>query len=168
MMTMHEPMTDRARAAVPTRFPNEDEADQMLAAAKARLDRAAEGAPRPIVALVVEDDDDMRWCLADLLTMSGIEVDLAADGRTAMQLIARRRYALVISDLRLPEANGLMVARTARVAPHPPEVILITAFPAWHASAAREEFLVLHKPIDFRFLARVIAESVDRRRSELS
>lgn len=166
MIVPHETLCEREvlddEHEMLTVIPNEDAADQMLGAGKTKLDRLAERLGLSLEVLVVEDDDDMRWCIADLLNMSGIEATMAADGHTAMRLLECHSYTVVISDLRLPKASGMMVARTARACRKPPEIILMTAYPDWLATAEKEEFRVVHKPINLRTLAYLIADAITR------
>src|SRR5215471_9270664 len=67
--------------------------------------------PRRI--LVVEDLEDSRQSLQDLLQIAvqQSEVDAAEDGVQAMEMLAKRSYALVITDLRMPRASGMRLLR---------------------------------------------------------
>ena len=57
--------------------------------------------------LVVEDKDTMRNMLYETLTEEGYRVDAATDGRQAMDLVGNKSYDLVLTDLRMPEIDGL-------------------------------------------------------------
>ena len=57
--------------------------------------------------LVVNDDEQMRRLLQEALVRSGHTVDLAADGRRAMHLLAQRVPDLVIMDLIMPDQEGI-------------------------------------------------------------
>ena len=67
--------------------------------------------PRRI--LVVEDLEDTRQSLQELLQIGvpQTEVDAAEDGVRAMEMLAERPYALVITDLRMPKASGMRLLR---------------------------------------------------------
>ena len=65
--------------------------------------------PRPPRALIVEDDPAIRRLVEKLLQRSGIEIDIAEDGRTAIQKIEAGSYSVVLLDLMLPEATGFEV-----------------------------------------------------------
>ena len=60
-------------------------------------------------ALVVEDDPAIRKLVVKLLQRSGIEIDVAEDGRSAIEKIAGGSYSVVLLDLMLPEATGFEV-----------------------------------------------------------
>lgn len=62
--------------------------------------------PRPRRVLVVEDDHDVAEVLRDLLTDDGHHVDIASDGRAALELIAGADYDLIFCDLQMPKLDG--------------------------------------------------------------
>jgi CheY-like chemotaxis protein len=65
--------------------------------------------------LVVEDETDVRESAAALLLHSGFEVVEAADGATALGLLAQPglRFEAVLLDMRLPDMSGEEIARLA-------------------------------------------------------
>ena len=73
------------------------------------MDSEAPASPRPPRALIVEDDPAIRRLVEKLLQRSGIEIDIAMDGRTAIQKIEAGSYSVVLLDLMLPEATGFEV-----------------------------------------------------------
>ena len=64
---------------------------------------AARREPR---ALLVEDERIVGELLAEYLTLEGYEVDRAMDGREALELVRQRTYALIVSDVRMPDVDG--------------------------------------------------------------
>src|SRR5919108_1030913 len=70
---------------------------------------AAVLAPAPAQAqamLVVDDEPQMASALAHLLRRSGYVVDIAANGRVALDKLQERTYDLILCDLRMPELDG--------------------------------------------------------------
>lgn len=57
--------------------------------------------------LVVEDDPDVAEVLRDLLTDDGHHVDIAPDGRAALDLIGAAEYDLIFCDLQRPTLDGV-------------------------------------------------------------
>lgn len=57
--------------------------------------------------LVIDDDSILRSMLHTLLSYSGYEVDLAENGRNGLQRLKDTRYDLIISDVNMPEMDGL-------------------------------------------------------------
>ena len=59
--------------------------------------------------LVVEDDQDARDTMEEILLADGFEVDTAADGDKALRKIQDKRYDLAIVDLMLPDSDGVLL-----------------------------------------------------------
>ena len=88
--------------------------------------KAADSA-RPRV-LVVDDEASIRDLLAKTLALAEYEVDLAPDGRSALDRMRMSPYDLLIADLKMPGIDGLSLIRDAkRYKPDLP-VIIITGF----------------------------------------
>jgi DNA-binding NtrC family response regulator len=77
--------------------------------------------------LVVDDEPRLGKLVAEMLALDGHEVSRAATGREALELLAARELDVVVTDLRMPEVDGLAVLSAARARPVPPEVVLMTA-----------------------------------------
>ncbi|HET6410762.1 MAG TPA: sigma-54 dependent transcriptional regulator [Anaeromyxobacter sp.] len=78
--------------------------------------------------LVVDDDPASRELLRKVLASQGHEVVQAEDGRAALSELARQTPDLVVSDIRMPDIDGVqLLERMREVAPDVP-VILVTAF----------------------------------------
>ncbi len=78
--------------------------------------------------LVVEDDQAMRELLAESLIDDGFSVETAGDGRTGIARVRQGGVDLVISDVRMPDVDGLDLLREVRAGNPAPHVITITAF----------------------------------------
>jgi CheY-like chemotaxis protein len=61
--------------------------------------------------LLVEDHTASRTTLAILLETSGYDVDTAANGREAVELLARHGYDVVVSDIQMPAMDGVELYR---------------------------------------------------------
>ncbi|HWC05371.1 MAG TPA: response regulator [Methylomirabilota bacterium] len=57
-------------------------------------------------ALLVEDEPVVGELLAEFLALEGYAVDRAMNGREALDLARRRSYALIVSDVRMPDVDG--------------------------------------------------------------
>jgi two-component system NtrC family sensor kinase len=62
--------------------------------------------PAPARVLVVDDEEEIRGMLAEILALDGHQVEQAANGREALARLAERRFDLVISDLLMPALDG--------------------------------------------------------------
>jgi DNA-binding response OmpR family regulator len=80
--------------------------------------------------LVVDDEADFLATYERLLRRQGYEVITATSRAAGLAAVAGERLDLVISDLRLPDGDGLDVVRAARRGPDPPPVIVVTGYPS--------------------------------------
>ncbi len=84
------------------------------AASAKRTTRPIEPLSRPLRAVVVDDAEDLRELVVDLLRMKGHEVTSAQDGPSAVRLIREELPDVALIDIGLPEMDGYEVARTIR------------------------------------------------------
>lgn len=78
--------------------------------------------------LVVDDESSVRASLAELLVEEGYKVIEADGGGAAMQLLERERPDLLISDIQMPDMNGLEAFHTIKKAYPKLPVIIMTAY----------------------------------------
>ena len=78
--------------------------------------------------LVVEDETNQRVVIGDILSDEGYSVDLAEDGESAIELLEKQRYHVVVTDLKMPGVDGLEVLRRALAADENTVVVLLTAY----------------------------------------
>jgi excisionase family DNA binding protein len=97
------------------------------AAAPAAAERPATGTARPRV-LVVDDEASIRDLLAKTLALAEYDVDVAPDGRSALERMRLYPYDLLIADLKMPGMDGLTVIREAKRYKADLPVIIITGF----------------------------------------
>ena len=89
--------------------------------------RPATGAVRPRV-LVVDDEASIRDLLSKTLALAEYDVDVAPDGRSALERMRMYPYDLLIADLKMPGMDGLTVIREAKRYKADLPVIIITGF----------------------------------------
>jgi CheY-like chemotaxis protein/anti-sigma regulatory factor (Ser/Thr protein kinase) len=77
--------------------------------------------------LVVEDSPTQALFLRQRLLRAGFEVQLAANGREALAQVERQAPTLILTDLDMPELNGLELVREIRRRQLPVPVVLLTA-----------------------------------------
>jgi DNA-binding NtrC family response regulator len=100
--------------------------------------------------LIVDDEENARLGLSKLLSQEGYDVDLAANGTEALEILRRQRVNLVISDINMPDMNGIMFLR--EISRHFPStnVIMITAYggvESYLEAMNLGAFEYLHKPL---------------------
>lgn len=116
--------------------------------------------------LLIEDEDLSRDSLTRLLKMTGYAVKGAASGKMALTHLSHEQFDIIITDLFLPDINGIDILKQAKeLSPHT-EVILITG----HASAetavrAMKEgaFDYITKPLNFDELSIIISKAMEKR-----
>ena len=124
--------------------------------------------------LLIEDNDALRTTLAELLTLAGHAVVEASNGRGGLDLFRQGGADLVITDLVMPEIEGLEVVRQLRNVHSPVNVIAISgggrAPAAVYLEAARllGAAKVLHKPFTLAVLLAAINELLPGGASALS
>ena len=107
-------------------------------------------------ALVVEDDEAMRELLRRTLERAGFAVATAATGRAALKLFGERQVDLAVTDLMMPEMNGLaLISELMRVQPSARIIVVSGAETGLDAAHALGAKAVLRKPVAPSDLARV-------------
>ncbi|MEE4537233.1 MAG: response regulator [Erythrobacter sp.] len=104
--------------------------------------------------LLAEDEDAMRNYLSRALEKAGYRVTAVASGVEALPLIEGNTFDLLLSDIVMPEMDGIELAqRCAELAPET-KVMFITGFAAVSLRASREQpdAKVLSKPFHLRDL----------------
>jgi DNA-binding NtrC family response regulator len=86
----------------------------------------------PPTILVVDDDSDLRHALGELLIHAGFAVEQAGDGIMALRQIAGHVPDLIVSDVKMPQLDGIGLVTV--LAPHTPPIpiILMGAHPVPH------------------------------------
>ena len=98
------------------------------AAASETAPTLATGGAGHATILVVEDDAAMRAFLREVLEEEGHTVEVAAGGRPGIERVQQGGVDLVISDVKMPDLDGLDMLREIKAVTPSPHVITITAF----------------------------------------
>src|SRR5436189_2698307 len=96
-----------------------------VANAAGRRYESGMNAPAPRV-LVIDDDDDIRGLVVELLERAGLDVDQAADGRAGLRTFHQSPADLVVLDVSMPELDGWQTLERIRDLSDVP-VIMLTA-----------------------------------------
>jgi len=120
--------------------------------------------------LVIDDQKLMRDSIERILLAQGLQVQCASDAEQGLTEIAADACDVVISDLRLPGADGLEILRRVKQqSPHVP-VILITAYGSVAGAVEAMKlgaFDYIEKPFDADRLEAVMHRALDHRRLAL-
>jgi DNA-binding response OmpR family regulator len=77
--------------------------------------------------LIVDDDPMIRHFVDLVLTQQGYKAVTAAASDTALQLLGRESFALVLLDINMPGMTGLDILRLMRARPGRPKILMMTA-----------------------------------------
>jgi EAL domain-containing protein (putative c-di-GMP-specific phosphodiesterase class I)/ActR/RegA family two-component response regulator len=117
--------------------------------------------PTPKTVLVVDDDDETLRAHERLLTRAGFTVETAFNGKEALDRIGKSDFQAVVSDISMPELDGISFLRGVRELDLDLPVILVTGSPDVATAAAAVQYGALRylvKPV----AADVLTGSVDR------
>src|SRR5579864_4307423 len=121
---------------------------------------------RPPRILVVDDERSMRELLAIVLRREGYEVLLAENGRKAVDLLEREPFDLLISDINMPDLNGVEVLRAAKRIDPDILGIMVTAFASTDSAVEAMRLGAcdyLSKPFDVDLLKMKVREKIENR-----
>jgi CheY-like chemotaxis protein len=114
--------------------------------------------------LVVEDDTDSCELIGTVLREAGYSVDLAGDGVEALEKASRRKPDVVVSDVQMPNMNGLRLARRLHAVDPELPIILNTCLDETRdvltAAEAYGAVACLKKPMNLDELLWLIEQSV--------
>src|SRR5262245_59367196 len=115
--------------------------------------------------LIVDDEEDSRSALRVILTSWGYEVEVAADSQEALTKASADRPALVITDLVMPDVDGMgLMSALQRDFPHVPVIILTGFATVDSAVAAMREgaYDYLTKPVDMERLRLLVERALEK------
>src|SRR5216684_7374081 len=111
--------------------------------------------------LVIDDEPLVVALMTDILGLEGYEVETAKNGREALEKIAARSYDVILSDLRMPELDGVGLYRELeqqrpRLLPRLAFVSGTTEPPEYASFLERTGATVLSKPFAVADLHRLV------------
>ncbi|HSD19541.1 MAG TPA: response regulator, partial [Anaeromyxobacter sp.] len=116
--------------------------------------------------LVADDKENMRKLFVKILA-DGYDLETAQDGASALALVATRAYDVVVTDIRMPGADGFELLAAVKARAPTTEVVMMTGY-ATVADAVRAmkqgAFDYLEKPFDPDAAAAVVARAAARKR----
>jgi DNA-binding NtrC family response regulator len=105
--------------------------------------------------LIVDDEEIIRKALAKNYKLDGYNVIMASGGNEAVELCRNKKIDFVISDVRMPEGDGVFLLDELRkMNPDIPVIVMITGF----SELTKEEAIskgaldLLNKPVDFKIV----------------
>lgn len=112
--------------------------------------------------LVVEDDDDSRTVLRELLELNGYAVLSCDNARDAVEAARAQRPSLMLLDYVMPDQDGAWVVRTLRESGVKVPVVLTTGLHEGREQADRLGLPSLEKPFDVTRLLELVRSLVPK------
>ncbi len=118
--------------------------------------------------LVVDNDKSISWVIRKALEDDGYLVDNADNGQLGLDMVQKKRYSLVVMDIKMPVMDGLTALEKLRELPDPPETIMITAHSNMENTVEAMKlgaFDYIVKPFDIDELLDLAQRAVQKRES---
>jgi len=116
--------------------------------------------------LVIDDEPQILGFLKELFQSGGWDVHQASSGTEGIEKIERDRYDVILTDLRMPGADGIEVLRTAKKIQPDAEVVLMTAYGTVDSAIEAMRggaFHFLMKPFRAEEVRHLVDKAYDRR-----
>ncbi len=115
--------------------------------------------------LIVDDEVHVREGLAELLEQEGFHVETAMNGKAALAVVVNKKFDLMISDIKMPEMDGMQLLESMQASNPQLRVIMVTAFgdvQTYLNAMQLGAHEYINKPIKLPELKRVIAAIMDQ------
>jgi two-component system response regulator PilR (NtrC family) len=117
--------------------------------------------------LIVDDERSMREFLGIYLRREGYRIEAAAGGKEALAVLNARTFDVVITDLRMPDVDGLAILAEAKRLHPDTEVVVVTAFSTTETAiaamkAGAHDYLT--KPFKIDEVGLVVSRAMEKRR----
>jgi EAL domain-containing protein (putative c-di-GMP-specific phosphodiesterase class I) len=118
---------------------------------------------RPNEVLLVDDDHAVRKMMHKVLTRAGLNVEAVAKASEALEIIKRgRRFEAIVTDLMMPEMDGMELLRFVRQLDLDVPMIIVTGKPSLETAMQALEyggFRYLPKPVENQHLVQVVRDA---------
>jgi len=116
--------------------------------------------------LVVDDEENARIALSKILTRAGYDVASAGNGYEALNYLRGKDVELIITDINMPEMNGMAFLRELNRSHPASNVIMITAYgevESYIEAMNLGAFEYINKPVKFEELHKIINKIFKRK-----
>ncbi|MDQ5839251.1 MAG: sigma-54 dependent transcriptional regulator [Acidobacteriota bacterium] len=122
---------------------------------------------QPARILVAEDESNLRLVLQKELQRMGHEVRVAPDGEAALKLLEESNVDVLLSDISMPNMDGMELLRRVHQRPNPPEVIMLTGHATVESAIEAMKlgaYDYLSKPYRIAELDALVKQAAEKRR----
>ncbi len=120
--------------------------------------------------LIADDDNSILLLLSKVLGSSEHELTLANDGKEAVKHIEQKRFDLIISDMQMPEVNGIDVLQAGKKKNPETEVLILTGHASVKTAVSAMKlgaYEYLTKPVDVEELRLKVAQALNHRQLKI-
>ena len=125
-----------------------------------------DGERKPVRLLVVDDEEIMREFLREVLKDEGYEIDLAASGKEALKRMNASEYDIILTDIVMPELDGLGVVAATKELSYSPSVIVMTGYASMETAVESMKLGAadyITKPFNIDQIRIIVANAVEER-----
>ena len=122
---------------------------------------------RNVSVLALDDEDTTRLLIERMLTLSGCEVATASNGREGLNILLKRDFDVLVTDLRMPEMDGLTFLQEARKMWPWLGIVIVSGLADDESVRQARSFgvtRILSKPVNAEELRRSVAEEAREKR----
>lgn len=115
--------------------------------------------------LLVDDDERLRRAAGKVLAAEGYRIVSVASGRKALDVLRRQKVDLVISDLRLPDLDGIRLLKSVRELQPETEIVMITGCGSIEVAVEAMKvgaYDFIQKPLDSASLLKTVAKAIEK------
>ena len=119
---------------------------------------------KPVEILVIDDDKQVAETLVEWLSRKGYQATAANGGREGINMFKKGDFKLVITDLAMPDVNGMEVLETIKSIDKRVTVVMITGFGTIekaHIAIKKGAYDFIPKPVDFKMIEVVINRALE-------
>ena len=124
---------------------------------------------RPIKILIVDDEEIVLSFARDALEDAGYELELANDGMAALKKIEREYFDFILTDIRMPECDGIELARRAREFSPSVGIIFMTGYANLNSAkdAIKEgAYDYIMKPFELNEIRQAVKNAIGKRQKD--
>lgn len=115
--------------------------------------------------LIVDDEEHTRLGYAEVLRLEGYDVDTAENGKEAFFKIQKNNYDVIVTDLRMPELDGMTLIDRIRQLKENLKIVIITAFGTFKTYKQAKDAgvtMFLNKPVRAKDLKEAISQILEK------
>ncbi len=121
--------------------------------------------------LVVDDEKIARRNLRHVLSKDGYAVTTASSGTEGLELLQKKRFAVVITDLRMQDVDGMEVLEKAKAGDPEVEVIMISGYattPTTVEAMKKGSYHFLAKPLELDELREIVKRAMEEKDTQIN